>query len=827
MPLSPHQPPSRPTVARRLGLVLGALVLAGLLPVAPVGAASPRGGAGLQPTIHYEEAEAHARDKIAFAPGGRVTVPFRPRATDHWKVGGHAPRALPAGRATGRAMRALPEAAGTGAVAPADGPAALDQPVVDPATRFEAVDASWDASADDPDIDLTAAVDPGGLRREVFGFLPYWELGDSSTRLDWEKISTVAFFGVGAAADGSLQKRNSDGSTTVGWSGWTSSKMTSVINAAHSSGARVVLTVQSFAWSTSGATRQKALLGSATARANLASQIAKAVRDRGADGVNLDFEPLASGYADEFTALVRKVRSTLDATAKGYQLTFDTTGWIGNYPIEAATAAGGADAIMVMGYDYRTSGASVAGSIAPLRGSIYDINDTIAAYLARVPASKLILGVPYYGRAWSTKTDNLHSENISGTKFGASSTAVYTTAREFLADHGRRYDATEGVAWTAYKRETCTATYGCVTSWRQLYVDDATALKSKYDLVNKHGLRGVGIWALGYDGTRTELYAALKAKFITDAVPPAISASSLTTDVISPNGDDRFETTTARLTATAFIKWGYRIQPITGTTVGPSVRSATVKDKKASFTWNGDANTGSRVPDGKYKLTLWAADASDNRSEKSWAVTVDTKRPTVTTTAEDLNFSPDGNGYDDHLSLAWTSSQAIHGTVRIFDASGTSRRLWRYDDSRSWSTEWDGTGDDGTRLPNGKYLYRVNGRDRAGNLRIVDTAVLVDDTIKLHKWSDGSIDPRGGETTRMTVTLRRAATVTATIYLGTTRVRTIWAAKALATGAHGWTWSGKTSTGAYAKPGKYRVLVAAKSKYGTTYVTRYVTVQVH
>ena len=58
-----------------------------------------------------------------------------------------------------------------------------------------------------------------------------------------------------------------------------------------------------------------------------------------------------------------------------------------------------------------------------------------------------------------------------------------------------------------------------MTAWRQLYYDDATALKAKYDLVNRHGLRGVGIWALGYDGTRTELYAALKAKFITDADP--------------------------------------------------------------------------------------------------------------------------------------------------------------------------------------------------------------------------------------------------------------------------------------------------------------------
>jgi len=466
-------------------------------------------------------------------------VPFRPRPTDTWKVGGRAPRALPAGRLSGKAMRA-------------EGAAALDRPIVDPMADTAAIAASWAVADDVPEMGLTAAVDPGGLRREVFGFLPYWEVSDSSTRLDWEKLSTVAYFGVGAAADGSLQKRTSDGSTTVGWSGWTSSKMTDVINAAHKSGTRVVLTVQSFAWSSSGATRQKALLGSATARANLATQITKAVRDRGADGVNLDFEPIASGYADEFTALVRKVRATLDAAAPGYHLTFDTTGWIGNYPIEAATAAGGADAIVIMGYDYRSSGASVAGSIAPVKAAIYDISDTLAAYLARVPASRLILGVPYYGRAWSTKTDDLHSENISGTKYGASSTAVYTTARDLAAEHGKRYDPTEAVAWTAYKRETCTATYGCVTSWRQLYYDDVTALKTKYDLVNSKKLRGVGIWALGYDGTRTELYQALKDKFITDSVPPVISASSLTSDIISPTGDDRFETTTAKLTATAY-----------------------------------------------------------------------------------------------------------------------------------------------------------------------------------------------------------------------------------------------------------------------------------
>ena len=117
-----------------------------------------------------------------------------------------------------------------------------------------------------------------------------------------------------------------------------------------------------------------------------------------------------------------------------------------------------------------------------------------------MPASKLILGVPYYGRAWSTSSGALHASNTSSTKTGASTTVVYDTAADYLAQYGRHYDAGEGVAWTAYQRQNCTSTYGCVTSWRELYVDDAAALGAKYDLVNSYGLRGAGIWALGYDG---------------------------------------------------------------------------------------------------------------------------------------------------------------------------------------------------------------------------------------------------------------------------------------------------------------------------------------
>ena len=59
-----------------------------------------------RPTIHYEEARGtRGRPGSTFAPGGRVTVGFTPRAGDHWKVGGVSPRALPAGRLDGRQLR--------------------------------------------------------------------------------------------------------------------------------------------------------------------------------------------------------------------------------------------------------------------------------------------------------------------------------------------------------------------------------------------------------------------------------------------------------------------------------------------------------------------------------------------------------------------------------------------------------------------------------------------------------------------------------------------------------------------------------------------------
>ena len=524
------------------------------------------------PSTAYEQAMAHADDDLDFTPGGQVTVGFTPRAGEGWLIDGQAPVALPAGKVTGRDMAAAsqgstwaepgagdasaPDEGGgssdSGRDAPGGGPAASDNPgepvatpepadpaaptevgdtadpidPVDPANpagagnAIPATSASWvpapPAAAEAPREPDAAS----GLRRLVFGFLPYWELSNASSKLNYDVISTIAYFSVGASGAGNLRKKDADGSATTGWGGWTSNSMTRVINDAHARGTRVVLTISVFAWTSSQAAVQRQLLGSSAARSNLARQAAAAVRDRGADGVNLDFEPLASGYEREFVALLKSIRAELNKVKKGYQLTYDTTGYIGNYPLEASIADGAADAIFVMGYDYRTSGSSSSGSIDPLSGRTYDLTDTVRAYTSRVAPSKVILGLPWYGRAWSTDSDEPRADNISGAKYGYSTAVNYETLAPLVTKHGRRWDGVEQSPYIAYRRENCTSTYGCVTSWRQVWYDDAQSTKLRLAMVNDYGLRGAGMWALGYDGGHAELYRAFAESFLIDKSAP-------------------------------------------------------------------------------------------------------------------------------------------------------------------------------------------------------------------------------------------------------------------------------------------------------------------
>jgi hypothetical protein len=318
---------------------------------------------------------------------------------------------------------------------------------------------------------------------EVFGFAPYWTLPDQQS-FDVSNLSTIAYFGVDVTADGSLVQ---DG---AGWSGFQSQSLIDLVARAHASHTRVVLVAKSF---DPGVLH--ALSSDPRAADKLAGQLVQAIRWKGMDGVNLDFEGGSGADRAGFTAFVTRLSQTLHAADPHWQVTLDT------YASAALDAAGminvaalapAVDGFFVMAYDMNSS--SAPSPTAPLNGRDWNDTRAMTSYLAVVPGAKVLLGIPFYGYQWPTSDGSPQAQALGGAR--AVSYSQLAGARPAV-----QWDSTSSVPWTAYQDNS--------GQWWQAYFDDPQSVALKADLADHLGLAGVGVWALGMEGGDREMMAAL------------------------------------------------------------------------------------------------------------------------------------------------------------------------------------------------------------------------------------------------------------------------------------------------------------------------------
>jgi flagellar hook assembly protein FlgD/outer membrane protein OmpA-like peptidoglycan-associated protein len=183
----------------------------------------------------------------------------------------------------------------------------------------------------------------------------------------------------------------------------------------------------------------------------------------------------------------------------------------------------------------------------------------------------------------------------------------------------------------------------------------------------------------------------------------------------SPNRDGATDTVTFtfEVPVTEGVReWSLRVLNASGT-----VRmTASGQAVPSVFEFDGRDAAGDVLPEGAYTGNLSVVYLNGNTPSASSApFTLDITPPTVLVTPENLVFSPNGDGRLDTLRVFQETSVEELWTGRVYDSAGTVilETAWRA--QAEWSLNWDGSGNDGTAVPDGEYRYVLSSRDRAGN----------------------------------------------------------------------------------------------------------------
>jgi chitinase len=242
------------------------------------------------------------------------------------------------------------------------------------------------------------------------------------------------------------------------------------------------------------------------------------------DGIDIDWEyPGACGATCDFraedtanfTALLAEFRRQLDAAGqaagKKYELAIATSVGEANFSkIELARASRQVDYMSLMAYDIHGGWETTTNFHAPLLPSTADpagpkanADFAVRAYLrAGVPASKIVLGVPFYGRGWSGVADVRH---------GLYQPATGLPAGRFEAGVNDYRDLAPIAAASGSFRDLRTQGHWIYDPATQVFwgYDDPVAMAVKAGYVRLGGLGGVMFWELSGDSADGALVRAL------------------------------------------------------------------------------------------------------------------------------------------------------------------------------------------------------------------------------------------------------------------------------------------------------------------------------
>jgi spore germination protein YaaH len=280
------------------------------------------------------------------------------------------------------------------------------------------------------------------------------------------------------------------------------------------------------------------LLANPTTRTSIVQSIKDLVLRHNYDGIDLDFEVFyiqdgRSTWATtkpNWIAFVKELSTELHQQGKLLSVTTPPdfapeTKRAGNWVFSWAEIGPHIDRLRIMAYDFSTVR---PGPIGPLPWS----EDAVKYAVTQMPASKVFLGIPGYGRDWITKVEGVCPKDFaSSVVVGAKAAVVMRSAVELATSNNAAitYNPTHAESTFTYRKTYVDPTNSAsfCTATRTVWFPDEKSYTARTNLVGKYRIGGIAVWTFGMENT-----AAITAvRDIAKSIAPDQVVGTIATDL--------------------------------------------------------------------------------------------------------------------------------------------------------------------------------------------------------------------------------------------------------------------------------------------------------
>ena len=280
------------------------------------------------------------------------------------------------------------------------------------------------------------------------------------------------------------------------------------------------------------------LLANPTTRTSIVQSIKDLVLRHNYDGIDLDFEVFytqdgRSTWATtkpNWIAFIKELSIELRQQGKLLSVTTPPdfapeTKRAGNWVFSWAEIGPHIDRLRIMAYDFSTVR---PGPIGPLPWS----EDAVKYAVTQMPASKVFLGIPGYGRDWITKVEGVCPKDFaSSVVVGAKAAVVMRSAVELATSNNAviTYNPTHAESTFTYRKTYVDPTNSAsfCTATRTVWFPDEKSYTARTNLVGKYRIGGIAVWTFGMENT-----AAITAvRDIAKSIAPDLVVGTIATDL--------------------------------------------------------------------------------------------------------------------------------------------------------------------------------------------------------------------------------------------------------------------------------------------------------